>query len=896
MVDAHRHDEFSTFDGFGKAVDLAELAKQLGHTSFSLTNHGNTNGLVKHYAACQKAGIRCIMGVEAYFQPTINRDKERYHLCLYAKNPKGYENINRLMYRGECQKYYNPIITFDDLEEFSEGVICSSACVQGFVSKMLWTKKRKIAEKAAARFKAIFGDDFYFEIQPYDIDDLGTQCDINTQLMEIAAEQKIKCILTSDSHYGAKDDFDTYLKMHEIAKHSYDIRKTYGERYMPTEAEIVNRFVKMHGSKKQAAIMMQNLEEFEEKFEQDILSQLEEELPCFSKDGVDSYKVMLNAVKDGLEKIGKRNDKKYLDRVKEELRVIKMHGFVDYFLIVADYVQFARDNGIVVGPGRGSVCNCEVAYLLGITEVDSLRYDLDFRRFLRDDKKKLPDIDLDFETARRQEVIDYLVTKYNGHSAQVCSYGLYKVDNLINDLSKVCEVNDKAESARLKTYLRQNIDDAYHFTYKPKDPDAKHFNNNYDNIVKHFNKLYNQVRFIGTHAAGVAITGADIKKYCAVKRTAEGREYTVYDLADLEQIKVVKFDMLGLKTMESIGELRKLTGEAGLRDEMYEDEKIWKAFAAGDTTGVFQFEQGTPRKILQNVECDCFEDMIAVSSMNRPGPLSMKMPEVYAYNKFHQEESKKNNRYYEYTKETYGTIVYQEQLQQICVRAGKLDWKDADRLMKLMKNTIATTGDFDEVELERKEMAERFVKGAMENGWSEKDARETFKGMMAYVFNKGHSVSYGMISLEEMFYKVYYPIEFWYVKMKYAGDDEGKFEKFKEAACVSGAVLFLPHVNYSADYSIRKVQGDPAIQMGYNRIRNVGPKAALSIEAERLKNGPFKSYDDFCDRCKNRSVTSRVISSLLEDGALEFDKKTYLKRTTLYNGTLYMKGLRNGGK
>lgn len=907
MVDLHRHDEFSAFDGFGKAAELAELAKSLGHTSLSVSNHGNTNGLVKHYQACEEHGINCIMGVEAYFQPTINKEKERYHLCLFAKNLKGYENINKLMYRGEKQKHYNPIICFEDLEEFSEGVICTSACVQGFVSKAINNGKISVAEKAVRKFVEIFGDDFYIEIQPYKIDEEGTQERINIELIKIASKLDVKCVLTSDSHYGRKEDFDTYVKMHEIAKHNYDIEATYGERYMPTEKELVDRFVLMHSKStngnaswsidktlKRAKEMILNLGEIESKVEQGILGKLEEKLPVISDR---SYEVMLKKVKEGLKRIGKRDDKEYIARCKKELAVIKKHGFADYFLIVADYVKYAKDKGISVGPGRGSVCNCEVAYLLGITDVDSIKFGLNFERFLREDKKKLPDIDIDFETDRRQEVIDYLIEKYKGHAAQVCSYGLYKTDNLVNDLAKVCGLEDAEEKKALKSYIRSKTDDTYHFDYDENDGFVERYNERYDDIVKHFSKLSNKVRFIGTHAAGVAICGEDIKRYCAIrvskdKVTGEEREYTCYDLADLEKIKVVKFDMLGLRTMQSLGELRRMTGNKGLTDEMYHDEKIFERFAEGDTDGVFQYEAGTPKRMLQDCHADCFEDIIAVSSMNRPGPLSMKMPEQYAHNKFNLGDVQ-NSKFYEFTKETYGVIVYQEQLQQICTKVGKLSWADADRLMKLMKQAIATMGDLDKVAEEREDMKRRFVKGAMENGWEKQEAEEAFNGMLKYLFNKGHSVSYGMISLEEMFYKVYYPTEFWYVKMKYCNQSEdAKLAKFKESAVASGALVFLPHVNYTADYCLRKVDGENVIQEGISSIKDVGEKAAQAIEEERRKNGVFVNFDDFYDRCKSRAVTERVIRALKEQGALEFDKKKYISRVKKYNSSLYMRGMK----
>lgn len=904
MVDLHRHDEYSTFDGFGKASELAKLAKELGHTSLSITNHGNTNGLVKHYNACKEQEIRCIMGIEAYFQPVVYSEEKkkvipRYHLCLFVKNLEGYENLNKLMFEGEKNKYYNPIITFNMLKKYSSGLMCSSACIQGYISQALKNGKYDLAERAAKKFVEIFKEDFYIEIQPYKIDEEGTQESVNAKLMRLAYKLGIKMILTSDSHYGSECDWDTYLKMHEIAKHSYDIRQTYGGRHMPTKKEIMNKALVMHeddlaklgkNAKFEIKKMISNLEEIEQKAEQNILDELQEELPKVCDDGLARIK---KYVKNALVKIGKQHDEEYIDRCREELRIIEVNGFSDYFLIVRDYVKWAESKGINVGPGRGSVCNCEVAFLLGITKVDSLKFGLDFRRFLREDKVKLPDIDLDFETSRRQEVIDYLIEKYDGHAAQVCSYGLYKTDNCVNDLAKVCGLDDDGEKRDLKKYLNENIDDTYHFHYKEDSAEAQYYNNKYDNIVKHFSKLYNKVRFIGTHAAGVAITGSDLKKFCGVriskdKKSGVERQYTSYDLADLEVVKVVKFDMLGLKTMESLGELRKLTGVESLPEEAYVDKKLYENFAKGNCDGIFQYETNTPRQFLKDCHCDCFEDVVAISSMNRPGPLSMNMPQQYCINKLNPGEAKKQTPYYEFVKDTYGIIVYQEQLQQIATKVGKLSWKDADRLMKLMKQAIATMGDLDKVEQERKDMTERFVKGAMENGWSEQDARETFAGMMKYLFNKGHSVGYSMITLEEMYHKVYNPLEFWYTKLKYTSNSDGaKIAKYSEDAVRQGIVIMLPHVNYSANYSIKKFDGEKAIVEGLSSIKGVGEKAADYIFEEKKRNGIFTSFDNFYDRCKSRVVTSRVVGLLKEAGALEFNKKIYIKRVVKYNSALY---------
>ena len=905
MFDLHRHDEYSTFDGFGKAKELAELCKEYGYRSLSTTNHGNTNGLIATYKACKDAGLKAILGVEGYFLPKYKESTRGYHLILIAKNLEGYKNLNRLQYEGEKQKYYNPIWDFKLLEQYHEGLICSTACVAGYLAKCILSGKMEIAEKYLLKLQSIFHDDLYVEIQPYKVSEEGMQEQVNREAWKLAKKLGIKCILTSDSHRGRKEELDTYIKMHEIAGHDIEhIEETYSERYMPLPDEMQKRFYKMHKNDFNTDVeckgfirsMVEALDEIEDKCEADYLDVLPLQLPEL---GSDTHKKLVNDVKEGLKKRNKYT-KSYIERCKTEIDVIKYHHFEDYFLIVADYVRFAKDKGIAVGAGRGSVCNCLVAYALGITEVDSLLFDLDFRRFLRKDKNKFPDIDLDFQTSRRHEVIEYLCKKYEGHSARICSYGLYKVDNLLNDLAKVCGLAtdktidpeqvkmNKTEIAKIKNLIKIYIDEDGSLNVKAllKDSDTDYYNQIYDKIILHFTKLYKKVRYIGTHSAGVAITNGNLLDYTALRIDKEGDVYTAYDLEDMENINVIKFDILGLKTMESINDLRKATGDTCNYDEIVKDPKILERFASGATDGIFQFESKTPRKIMQEIECDSFADVVAVNSMNRPASLSLGQPELYAENKKNIEKAKQS-LYYEYTKDSYGTIIYQEQIQQICVNIGGLSWGDADKVMKLLKDKGMSA---EEIEL-AEQLKVKFVSGCSKNGIKKEDAEEIFKNILTYSFNKGHATGYSLISFEEMYYKVYHPNEYWFSKIKYAKNDE-EYARFCENAVIDGSVVFLPHVNYSTEKTrIRKVEGSDCLQQGLSDIKGIGLKASEYIVAERKKNGIFTSFDDFYDRCKSRSVTSRVIDILLhETSALVFDKKTYIQMVTKYNSALYMRG------
>lgn len=903
-MDLHRHTHYSLFDGSGNSEDLAELAKELGHTALGISDHGNTNGLVQHYLGCKKAGIKPILGVEGYFLPVHKEQTRGYHLCLFAKNKKGYHNINAIQYEGEKQKYYNPIWTFKLLEKYHEGLICTSACVASYSSQCIKNNQIDKAIKYYRKMVEIFGDDFYIEIQPYKISEIGLQEKVNRENIKIADKLNIKCILTSDSHRGRKEDFPTYLKMHEIAGHNLeDIENTYKERYMPSDKEMADRFIKMHKKDfknplERSVLMIEALHEIEDKVDDDIFEGYKEILPKLSGD---SNKLLRQKIKEGLEKRGKWN-KDYISRVKEEFEVIQKLGFADYFLIVADYVNYAKAQGIVVGPGRGSACNCLVAYAIGITEVDSLLFGLDFRRFLRMDKVKYPDIDLDFEPSRRQEVINYIENKYQGHTARIASYGLYKVDNLINDLAKVCGLPTDKETDSVEVERnKKEIANIKKLCYTYVDEDGKldkvgllsskeaiMYNKENDDIITHFSKMYLKVRYIGTHAAGIAVTGGNILDYTALRVGENNNLYANYDLNDMEHIHIIKFDILGLNTMEEIKELREETGETVNYDSVVKDEKIINSFAQGNTEGIFQFDKNTPRGILGKINCDCFDDIVATNAMNRPGPLSLGMPDMYAENKVNI-ESAKDTMYYNYTKESYGTIIYQEQIQQICVYLGNMSWGDADRVMKMISNGASGKDKREETE---REMREKFLSGAKANGLSKKQAEDIFNAMLVYSFNKGHACGYSLISVEEMFYKVYYPTYFWFGKIKYAPNSD-MFDKYCSYAVKDGCVVFLPHINYSGIKTrIRKVEGEMCLQQGLSDVKGVGEKAATEIVAERKQNGIFTSYDNFYDRCKSRVVNERVIKILRENGNAEFKKQVYINRVTKYNSSLLARSMK----
>lgn len=898
--DLHRHTEYSLFDGFGKSINLAKHAKELGYRALGISDHGIISGLIKHYQACNEVGIKPVMGCEIYFQPKFNKEnpkRKSYHLNLFVKNLQGYKNLCHIMTEANTKQfYYKPIVDFKLLEKYSDGLICTTACIASATSQAILNGHRSTAERLLDKFKEIFKDDLYVEIQPYKIDAQGTQQRTDYELMGMAKRKKIKCILTSDSHFGSKEDFDTYCKMHEIGKTTLDVKRTYSERYMPTEYEITERFANIYKKKfkkpmELAERFVDNMKEIYNKVEDNILDGLELELPKISDDGAKQLETL---TKQGLKNRNKWN-KEYWKRCKEELEVINYHGFADYFLIVRDYITWAKENGIETGKGRGSVCNCLVAYAVGITEVDSIKYNLDFSRFMRKEKKALPDIDLDFERDRRQEVIDYVINKYPNKAIQICSYGMYGVDNLVNDLASVCKLKttkdvdwfeadeNKKVIAEIKSYIKGFIvDDELNMSNLLNGYRTEEFNEKYDNIIKHFSKLYGKIKYLGKHSAGVAVVGTDISDYtCIIMRDRKtGALSSCFDKDDLEHINCVKFDMLGLKTMSEMRELREKTGHE-ITEEDEESKEVIEGFREGRTDGIFQMEKSAPKKILDMIQCDCVNDIIAVNALNRPAPLQLHMHETYAHNKLSGNVDK-NTPYYKYTQETYGTMLYQEQTVEVAQKVGHLTPQQSFDMLKIMKKAENLTKPEYIPIIEQ--MKKDFFRGCKKEGLTKEQTNSIWASMLIYGFNKGHSTGYALISIDQMFYKVHYPTQFWYVKMKYADNDADIF-KYSQFAVKDGAVVMLPHVNYSAKTSLRKMDGEDVIQQGLSIIKGIGEKAAETIEEERRK-GVFKSYDDFYDRCKGRSVTKGVIKTLKEQGALEFNKNKYMSRVVKYNSTL----------
>lgn len=893
----HKHSQYSIFDGFGNPKEIAEYAKQLGMEAVAITDHGTINSMGSLYLECKKLGIKPIIGIEAYFQPKFDPEKKRYHLCLYASNLEGYRNLSQIITIANRDKFYRRMtVDFELLEKYSKGIICSSACVAGIVPGALMNNNYLRAKKATKKFKQIFGDNFYFEIMPIPFDEKGTQERVNKEIYKLGNEMGVKCIPTTDSHFTKKEDFDSYTVMRNLSSSGakYFNEATYCDRYMHSKKDIITKLRKEFKDK-DIKSMLNNMHEIYDKIEvYDLEALFKSSIPK-SDDTDTPYDDMKKECIARLKELGKWN-KKYIDRLKFELKIIKAQNLSDYFLIVSDYVKYAKDNDIYVGPGRGSVCNSLVAYLLKITTVDAVDIDNDFERFIRADKIKMPDIDLDFENGdKRGKVIDYLINKYKGRAAQILTYGLYKKSNTINDITKLFEIS-KEDHAIFKKHVNRIMgSDEAHFqlTKAPidellKNKHLKRINDEYSKElesgtiisepVKHFAKLYGHVRYYGTHPAGVVITNDDIGKFIPLMKVG-GNLSTALDKYDVEGLGLLKFDMLALITMNIIYEMEYLSNDKYNPETCPADikELMYNNFKTGNTTGIFQLNKDAAKQILVGIEADSLNDLIAAVSLNRPGPLKLKMHEQYAANKI---DPPKNSLWYEHTKDAYGTLIYQEHVMKICRDLAKMNMNDVDKLMK-----------FKFSEEEREILKEKFIKGMLENNKGKvkkEELSDLFDSMTLYLFNKGHGSGYAMISEWQMYHRVKNPTEYWMCILKYNYDKMKEIE-YKKEAVKSGQVIFLSNINYSlARNCIRVIEDEKVIQEGLINIKGVGEKAADLIVSEREANGPYIDIDDLALRCKGRSVTSGVIKALKEYGAHETDDKKYYSRVTKYNSTLFV--------
>lgn len=849
FVHLHVHNEFSLFDGYGKAAEVASHVAKLGQPAVALTNHGNVCGLIQHFNACRSHGIKPILGVEAYFVPNaLEKKRNHTHLTILVKDDEGYKNLMRLVSEAnDIGYYYVPRVDFAMLKKYAKGLIILTGCTNSLFSKV----DAQVAIRLVKEFKSL--TDTFIEVQPHT---LGNQKELNEKAVYVSNKTKAPLVMTMDAHYISKEDALTHMYMRRLHRPEAAI-DDYKGLYLHPRKAMKLMWEKNYGHLCKADKLLD--------ITLDIANACNVTLdfgPMSPKLdwGMPAKEKLTRLAVEGLKRRGLYK-KQYVERLKHELDVVFDLGFEDIFLICWDVVNWAHNNGIRTGFGRGSVCGSLLAYAIGLTEVDPLIYGTVFERFLRKDKKKMPDIDTDFDKRYRHRVFEYVSERFGG--VPVVTYGRYKVRNLVNDLSKALNI-DPSDKSFFSTRLYSIIEESGSIEDMWNDPEV--VKRDKYGLLKHFSKLYDSIRYFGQHASGIAV-GNNITDYVALFRRG-GKLLTSYDLKDLETLNILKIDVLGLDTVSVIAEAEE---QAGIETDLsaIDDPVIYERFSAGDTTGVFQFESYGAREVLKRVEPKNIFELIACNALNRPAPIRLGVLDNYVEGK--KGMVNKNDILYKYASETYGAVIYQEQVMTICRGLAGMSWQDADKVMKKLDPVLDPN---DELYL-------KFVDGAVKNGVKKSDAKRIYQNMTKYLFNKAHGTAYSLMSAYTMWLLINYPLEYIYALLLLE-TREDKIREYEQLAAKNDIVVLLAHVNGKANYSIVDIDGEKAIQQGLLMIKGVGESTALEIEKHR----PYSSLDDLRSKVDKRYLRSNVMDALADYGALEFDRRKWWKRVIRYNASL----------
>ena len=881
FVHLHCHTEYSLLDGANKVDKLLERIKALKQPAVAMTDHGNMFGAVEFYREAMSHGIKPIIGCEIYVAPTsrfekkgVDKGPKEYnnHLILLAMNKEGYRNLCKLVSLGYMEGfYYKPRIDKDLLRELNGGLIALSACLQGEVSQALNYGVYEKAKAAAETYATIFGDRYYIEIQD---NKLAEQEKVNRQLVELAKELSIPVVATNDCHYGERADFHAHdvllcVQTGKTVSDDNRLKIETDELYLKSADEMNQGFDYCPGA-------VERTLEIADRCNVDIEFG-KYHFPNFTPPkeiSLDDY--LDELAHQGLEQrlegiIDAELRKSYVERLEYELDVIKRMQFPGYFLVVADFINYAKENGIPVGPGRGSSAGSLVAYALKITDLDPIRHVLLFERFLNPERRSMPDIDVDFCIRGRAQVIQYVKDKYGADRvAQIATFGTLKAKAAIRDVGRALGLSfaETDAIAKLIPAPKQGFD--YPLTeamkMEPRLGEMMKNDPRIKTLMDHALRLEGLVRHASTHAAGVVLSNLPLVDHLPLFVDKEGGIVTQYDMSCVEKIGLVKFDFLGLKTLTLIHDCLKLIeithGETmDINRLPLDDKKTYRTLCNGNTTGVFQLESTGIREMTVKIRPNCFEDLVAILALYRPGPLDSGMAEEYIKRKHGKEKIKYLHPLLDtILKDTYGVIVYQEQVMQIAQVLGGYTMGDADILRRAMGKK-----DPQEMAAQR----ERFVDGARAKKIDEKKATEIFDQMETfarYGFNKSHSAAYALVSYQTAYLKTHYPVEFMASLMTSEMGDTDKVIKNLSECRAKDIEVLAPDVNESrADFT---PIGDK-VRFGLAAVKNVGEKAVEVILESRSKDGPFSSLFDFCRRVDMTAVNRRVIESLIKCGAFD---------------------------
>lgn len=877
FVHLHLHTEFSLLDGAIRIKELPNRIKELGMDTVAITDHGTMYGVVDFFKECKKNNVKPIIGCEMYIAARTLYDKDpvldskRYHLTVLAKDMEGYKNLIKLVSIANVEGfYYKPRIDKETLKKYKKGLIVLSGCLAGEISQNILNDNYDKAKDLALWYKKEFGEDFYLEIQA---NTQREQLIVNQKLVNMSEETGIPLVATADAHYLKKED----AKDHEILlciqtgkKLIDEDRMSFGsdDFYLYSPEEMIEYF-------KDVPEAIENTIKIAEKCNVEIeFGNIK--LPYFKvPEGYTNEKYFEKLARDGFKERFPNPTKEQLDRLEFEIAMIIKMGYPDYFLIVADYINWAKSKGIPVGPGRGSGAGSIVAYSMKITDIDPLKYDLLFERFLNPDRISMPDFDVDFCNERRQEVIDYVMEKYGeDHVAQIVTFGTMSARMIIRDVGRVLNVPyskvDRlaklvpfAVNIKLKDALEQNKE--FREEYK-NDKDAK-------TIIDIALKFEGMPRQASTHACGVVITKNPVDTYVPLA-VNDGVIVTQYTMSLLEEVGLLKMDFLGLRTLTVIEEAKKIISKTqGIKvkfDSEMNDPKVFKLWQEGNTLGVFQFESSGMIKFMKELKPDNIEDIIAGVSLYRPGP----MDQIPRYIK-----GKRTGKL-EYThpslepilKITYGCMVYQEQVMQIVRSLAGYSLAQADIMRRAMgkKKMDVMQKERDRfINGQLDEDGNVLVKGAVRNGIDKKSANEIFDEMLEfakYAFNKSHAAAYSVLSYQTAYLKAYYPREMLSATMNSYLGNLDKIPIYIEEAKRLGIEVTKPDINGSF---VKFAVTDKKIRFGLGSVKNAGISQVEAIVEERKKNGQYKTFEEFLKRTKGLGINKKTIESLIKVGAFD---------------------------
>ena len=885
FVHLHIHSEFSLLDGANRIKDLPVRAKELGMDAIAITDHGVMFGAIDFYKACKKEGVKPIIGCEVYVAPRSRTDKQPgidnhyYHLILLAKNNEGYKNLSKLVSLSFVDGYYyKPRIDREILEKYHEGLICLSACLAGEVNQALLSGQNEKAEQVALWHKKVFGDDYYIEIQNNGIKE---QVLANQKLVQLARKLDIPLVATNDAHYLKREDaynhevllcIQTGKRMSDEDRMKFDT----DELYVKSPEEMAEYFKAFPDAiENTVKIAEQCNVEFE--FGHTILPNYDvpPEYPTH-------YDFLKELCDKGLKKrYGENLSEEIQKRAEYELNIIKKMGYVDYYLIVWDFIHYAKTNGIPVGPGRGSGAGSILAYAIEITDINPIKYGLLFERFLNPERISMPDFDVDFSDERRQEVIDYVARKYgHDHVSQIITFGTMAAKMVIRDVARVLDY-PYAEADALAKMIPNEI----HITIKKALEQNKELKDRYDTdeqtrkILDIAMGLEGMPRQASTHACGVVITKDPVDTYVPLY-VRDGQINTQYIMTTLEELGLLKMDFLGLRNLtviqNTIDMVKENHGIDVEFDQDMSDPKVYKLWQDGNTSGIFQFESQGMTNFMKELKPDCLEDLIAGVSLYRPGP----MDQIPRYIR-----GKQNPGHNEYTHPslepilnvTYGCMVYQEQVMQIVRDLAGYSLGRADLVRRAMgKKKLDVMAKEREVFIHGQvdENGNIEVPGCVRNGIDEVSANKIFDEMAEfakYAFNKSHAACYAVVSYRTAYLKAYYPAEFMAATLNSYLGNLDKAPQYIDECKRLGIQILKPDINKSFE---KFTVEDGKIRFGLGAIKNVGTIPVENIVKERKEKGEYKSFTDFCERVSELQVNKKCVESLIKAGAFQEFEQT----------------------